>query len=81
MSDSELMLYIIKALKSELDYVRKNTVETCLAAVGADLIIDELRNRKGFRHWWDNCDFQDDVIDCLNSRIEKAIKGVSEDTK
>ena len=61
-------------IRREFDVIQNQTIEACLEAVDADLIIDDLRNRKGFRRWWDNCDFQDDVINCLNNRIEKAIR-------
>ena len=36
-------------------------------------VIDELRNRKGFRHWWDNYEAQDDVMECLEERINKPL--------
>ena len=34
-------------------------------------VIDELRNRKGFRHWWDDIDeeTQQDILSCIASRI------------
>ena len=42
-------------------------------------VIDELRNRKGFRHWWDNYEAQDDVMKCLEERINKAVQSPPKD--
>ena len=42
-----------------------------LNALLSDQAIEVLRNRKGFRDWWDNldCDMQLDVQACLHERF------------
>lgn len=43
----------------------------------ADAAIDLLRDRKGFRHWWDNIDgeMQQDVHACLHERFLQITGG------
>ena len=45
--------------------------ESSLSVLLTAGIIDVLRDRKGFRWWWDDIDeeIQQDIIDCVHAKI------------